>query len=461
MDNLLKSTLSKKKIPLPDYVLDAIDRLKKAGFEAYLVGGSVRDFLLERGLKDHDLATNALPDDLSRLFPEAIEVGKSFGVIKVPIAQETSAPIILEIATFREDLEYQDHRHPEGVVFSTPEKDAQRRDFTINALFYDVKNSKIHDYVGGLADLKAKTLRAIGKPNERFQEDALRLLRAVRFSVALGFHIEKETEAAIHKDAHLISEISGERIRDELTSMWRGENPHHALQKLSNFGLLQRVLPELEELKGVVQSPEHHPEGDVWMHTALVMEKLSKNVKFPSLTLVWSTLLHDIGKPESARRSGGENFHGHETIGAQMTEEIGSRLKLSRKEIDRIKILIAEHLKFKDAQQMKVSTLKRWLLSDHFEELLELHRADTLASSGNLAHYEFCLERLNQVRKEADQGRYDKLLSGNDVMNLGILPGPRVGDVLRAVEDEVLEGNLQNKKEAIDFVKKNFLLKGG
>ena len=430
----------------------AIEKLDDAGFVAYVVGGSVRDFLLGRETKDHDIATDATPDQVMKVFPDSITVGKAFGVIKVPV--KDVAPI--EIATFREDLEYHDHRHPKGVKFSGPIEDAKRRDFTVNALFYDPKSSRILDPTGGMEDLHARRVRAIGDPEERFKEDALRLVRAVRFTTTLGFELEAATAAAVKAKARLITKVSLERVRDELGLMWTGPRPADALKLLSHLGLLQYILPEVEGLKGVDQSPIHHPEGDVWSHTLNLLQQLARQTPKRSFTLGWAALLHDIGKPLASRRSGGKNFNGHEVEGARIAMAVADRFKMSRGEALRISAMIENHLKFKDVFQMRESTLQRFIREPFFDELLTLHKADASASDGNLAFHEFCEFKLKELQLLLHQ-ETPRLLDGTDLIQLGLQPGPEFSGILRVIEDLTLEKRLRSKEEALEYVVKHFV----
>ncbi|MCM2321779.1 MAG: CCA tRNA nucleotidyltransferase [Oligoflexia bacterium] len=436
---------------------DAIQKLADAGHVSYVVGGSVRDFLLGRETKDHDLATSASPDELCALFPDAVTVGKAFGVLKVPLRSEGGAgPEFLEIASFREDLEYDDHRHPKGVRFSGPEEDARRRDFTINALFYDPKTSRILDSTGGMQDLKDRVLRAIGDPRARFREDALRLLRAVRFTTRLGFELEPATAEAIKAQARLISHVSSERIRDELTLMLCGPHPAESVALLSKLGLLRLVLPELEAMRGVEQAATYHPEGDVWTHTLKILRCLEEQNPVRTPTLAWGAVLHDVGKPGAAVRSGGKNFNGHEADGAKLAGSIGARLKMARSDLDRVTAIVQDHLKFKDVFQMRESTLERFVRQPHFEELLAVHKADSLASDGNLAYYEFCASRLESLKKGPTR-ELPKLLDGQDLIQLGLSPGPTFSEILRTIEDLALERKLSTKEEALEYVVRHFV----
>ncbi len=415
----------------------AIQHLSDEGYTAYVVGGSVRDFLLERPCKDIDLATSASPDELCRLFPNAVTVGKAFGVLKIPVelienARETSS--FLEIATFREDLEYKDHRHPTSVRFAGPEEDAHRRDFTVNALFYDWKSSRILDFTAGFEDLKAKLVRAIGDPDERFREDALRLLRAVRFTVSLDFALDPATADAMRERAKLILKVSSERVRDELNLMWSGPNPARALEMLHHFGFLKLLLPEVDALQ------ESNPVE--WRALLKVLDRLRKQNQLRPPTLVWGALLHDLGKPTA------ENV--------RIAGEVVERFKLSRSEIDRVVALVEDHLKFKDVFKMREATLLRLLHEPHFEELLALHKAVATATDGNLAQYEFCATRFAQIQQAPDASG-SKLIDGTDLIQLGLEPGPGFSEILRTIEDLAMEKRLTNKEEALEYVVRYFV----
>jgi tRNA nucleotidyltransferase/poly(A) polymerase len=412
-----------------------------------VVGGCVRDYLLEAPTKDYDIATSATPDEIQRLFPRSLDVGKAFGVIKVPVPGRGGE---LEIATFREDLEYRDHRHPSKVRFSSPEEDARRRDFTVNALFFDPKTSRILDAAGGVEDLKAGLIRAIGQPDERFNEDALRLLRAVRFAARLGFAIEPATLEAIRQRARLIRKVSAERVRDELTAMWTGPRPDAALAMLSRLGLLAHVLPELHALQGLAAGPE----GDVWEHLLRVVGALARQAPKRSVPLAWAAVLHEAGKPAAYARSGRKNFNGHELEGARLGAAVCDRLRLSRADAERVAAIVADHLKFRDTFQMREATLQRFVREPHFGELLALHRADAAATDGNLAYYEFCRTRLETLARSPETPR---LLDGSDLIQLGLKPGPEFSEILRVVEDLALEGTLRSKEQALEYVVKRFV----
>jgi poly(A) polymerase len=394
-----------------------------------VVGGSVRDFLLGKtSSKDHDIATSATPDELMRVFPDAVPVGKAFGVIKVPVGPGIP---LLEIATFRTDLEYQDHRHPQGVLFAGPIEDAQRRDFTINALFYDPKTSRILDCTEGMEDLKRGVVRAIGDPMERFREDALRLLRAVRFTTSLGFTLDPATADAIRSRAKLIARVSGERVRDELTLMLKGANPGLGLQLLGDLGLLHYVLAEIEPLRA---------DPIKWKRLLKLMEWLVRQNPERTMELAWAALLSELAKAGEA---------------APLVVTIGHRLKMSRNEIDAITGLIEAHFKFREVFQMREATLQRFIRQPRFEEMLALHRAEASASDGNLAYYEFGATRFAELKSQP--AHESKLLSGEDLIQLGFKPGPRFAEILRIVEDLALERKLTSKEEALEYVVKHFV----
>ena len=437
-------------IHFPVYVKAAVQKLDDAGHVAYVVGGSVRDHFLGRESKDHDIATSAHPDELCELFPDAVTVGKAFGVIKVPIP----AGRFLEVATFREDLEYKDFRHPKKVRFSGVSEDASRRDFTMNALYYDLKTQRVFDPTDGLKDIRDSVVRAIGNQVARFREDALRLLRGVRFTVNLGFNLEPETSMGISVCAKLITRVSLERIRDELTQMWVGRSPASAVELLSKLGLLVQVLPEIEQQKGIKQ-PQIHPEEDVWSHTIRVLKMLGEQTKSRSLTLAWAAVLLNVGKPICSRRSQGKNFNGHEIEGTRITGLVGARMKLSRDEINQVTSLVGEQLKFRDVFKMRESTFLRFIGQPDFQEHLALHRAEASASDGNLAFYEFCSSRLKSLKLEPPDSQ--KLIDGKDLIQLGLFPGPHFTEILRTIEDLAMEKKLKSKEDALEYVVKHFV----
>ncbi|OFZ83210.1 MAG: hypothetical protein A2583_01980 [Bdellovibrionales bacterium RIFOXYD1_FULL_53_11] len=439
---------------MPDYARHALKRLDEAGHVAYIVGGSVRDFLLGREYKDHDIATSAEPDELCRLFPDSVTVGRAFGVIKVPLGIAGEAEF-LEIATFRKDSDYKDGRHPSKVQFCGPAEDAARRDFTINAFYYDPKTQRILDSVGGMADLRAGIIRAIGEPEKRFREDALRLLRAVRFSAALGFRIDENTAKAISAGARLVSRVSAERIRDELTLMLTGRAPAGACEDLMSLGLMAQVIPETVAMKGIKQSSLYHPEGDVWRHTVKVVDCLAAQNTARSMELSWAALLHDVGKPVAYSRNVGKNFNGHEKDGMKLAGQIADRLRMSREQSTVIAGLVGNHLKFKDVFNMREATLSRFVMQDGFDMLLALHRADAAASDGNMVYHEFCAGRFCEMGTRPSAA--EKLVTGEDLLQLGFSPGPVFTDILKWVEDMMLEGKLKTKDQALEQVVKNFV----
>lgn len=437
--------------PLPEYVKDALQSLNKAGFVAYLAGGSVRDFLLLKNIKDYDIATNAKPDDLAKLFPDALETGRQFGVFRVPLSE---SPFFLEIATFRSDGKYLDHRHPKEVQFLGAKEDALRRDFTINGLFYDPKTQKVLDYVGGLEDLNNRVIRAIGDPHQRFKEDALRLMRAVRFTTRMGFLIEETTAKAIKKNSHLIEKISMERIRDEFLLMVTHQKSAVAVELLSQYGILSCFLPELEHLKKIKDAPIIRRETTIWQSTIRLLEILDKLVPTRSITLAIAALLHDIGKPVAANRSQQQNFNHHERDGEKVARRICKRLKLSNTDTDLICHYIIEQLKFKEVFQMRDATLQKWVMQDHFSELLLLHQADAIASDGNLAYFEFSQNYFEKLKKTPPTVN---VIDGTDLIQLGFQPGPDFTLILETIENLALENKISTKKEALEFVINHFV----
>ncbi len=415
--------------------------LREAGHSAFLVGGCVRDLLLHRAPKDFDVATSARPEQLLRLFPRAGQVGAHFGVILV---HEDGATV--EVATYRSDLNYLDGRRPEAVHFeSTPRADALRRDFTINALFLDPQSGEILDFCSGQADLHARLLRAIGDPAQRFAEDHLRLLRAVRFAARLGFEIEPETFAAIRLLAPQIQSVSAERVRDEITRILTEGSPRRGFELLSATGLLAHILPEIEALKGVEQPPQYHPEGDVWVHTMLMLDGLRN----PTPELALGVLLHDVGKPGAFRIADRIRFDGHVELGVTLTRNILTRLRFSTATIEAVEALVENHMKFRDAPKMRESRLKRFLRLPHFDDHLELHRLDCSSSHGALDNYQFVQQKLADVPPDAL--RPPPLITGRDLIAAGFTPGPSFRAVLTEVEDAQLEGLIQTSAEALAF----------
>ena len=418
-----------------------VRRLTEAGYQAVYAGGCVRDALLNRPYPDVDIATSATPDQVQAVFPKASDPqGKAFGVIRLKQGDH-----VFEIATFRVDGPYLDGRRPSSVTFTTAEEDAKRRDFTVNGMFFDPLQNKVLDFVQGRADLDSKTIRAIGDPASRFQEDRLRLFRAIRFAAQLGFQIEPKTWHALLHLSPESKKLAPERVRDELVKIFTSPDPARGLDLLHDSGLIAVWLPELLEMRGCAQSPEHHPEGDVWVHTRLLLTHL----KNPSAVLAFSALLHDIGKPRTSRTepSGRIRFFGHEGVGARMAEEILRRLRFSNDDITAIVACIANHMAFKDAPQMRVSTLKRLLARPTFSEELELHRIDCTASHGELDIHRFLVAKQSEFSKEEIKPK--PLVTGHDLQLLGICPGPEMGEILNQLMDEQLEGKFLDRASAL------------
>jgi len=422
-------------------------RLRETGHRALFAGGCVRDTLLGREVSgaphDYDIATSARPADVLRLFPDAQLVGAQFGVVVVEG---------VEVATFRNDGSYLDGRRPESVTYSDdPETDAQRRDFTINGMFQEPESGEVLDYVGGQADLAAGVIRAIGDPARRFAEDKLRLLRAVRFAARFRFEIEPATLSAIRAAAPGIAEVSRERIGDELTKMLTEGQPRRAFELLHETGLLAETLPEIAAMRGVEQPPQFHPEGDVWVHTLMMIEGLRN----PTPTLAWGVLLHDVGKPPTfqAPQHPGDRirFNHHVAVGARMAEAICERLRFSNRDTERIVALVENHMRFGDVEKMKDSTLKRLLRLDGFDEHLALHRLDCLSSHRDLSAYDFVQQKLREIPPE--QVSPPPLVTGHDLIAMGYQPGPAFAEMLRAVEDAQLEGQLHTPTEAQEWVR--------
>jgi len=427
------------------------ETLRRNGHQALLVGGCVRDLLLGRQPADYDVATDASPERVIELFPESVPVGAQFGVVLIPRENWK-----VEVATFRSDVGYSDGRHPDSVVYTrTAQEDVQRRDFTVNGLLMRPDTEEVLDYVGGQADLKAGIIRAIGDPALRFAEDKLRMMRAVRFAARFGFHIETATFEAIRSRAQEIRHVSAERLREELTKLLTEGAARRGFELLDEAGLLQQVLPEIAAMKGVEQPPQFHPEGDVWIHTRMMIEMLPAGA---SPTLAWGILLHDVGKPptfKSAAETGDRiRFDGHVGVGVKMAEEICRRLRFSNEDTEQILALVENHMRFADAAQMRTSTLKRFARLRRFEEHLELHRIDCVSSNGRLEAYDYVRKFFLETPPE--QVRPQRLLTGEDLKTMGYQPGPAFTEILQAIEDGQLEGQLKTREEAFDFVRKTF-----
>ncbi len=500
--------------------LRIVETLRASGYEAYFAGGCVRDLLLGREPADYDVATSATPDVVLEMFPRTFAVGAHFGVVLVSPGEQ-DAGFVTEVATFRSDLAYSDGRHPDAVKYTkTAEEDVKRRDFTINGLLLDPARIRsqglkppasleivvrpegrtlhaeadalhqestadpspapsavadgfaqddkswgmrdglraaIIDYVGGLADLDAGIIRAIGRPETRFEEDRLRMLRAVRFAARFGFEIEAETKRAIRGLAAKTHAVSRERVRDELTKMLTEGHARRAFELLEGTGLLAEVLPEIAQMKGVEQPPQYHPEGDVWIHVLLLLEQLPVNCP---ATLAWGALLHDVGKPPTFRRAPDRiRFDRHAEVGVAMGAEICRRFRFSNDETRQILALVENHMRFMDAQRMKESTLKRFFRLERFEEHLALHRMDCLASNGFLDHWNYVRERLSSMPEEVVRPR--PLITGRELIAAGYKPGAGFREMLRAAEDAQLEGTVATAEEAMRLVRERFPEKQG
>ena len=446
---------------LKDFATSIVQTLRQRGFQAYLVGGCVRDLLLGREPKDYDVATNATPQQVMVVFPEAYAVGAQFGVVLVPASHRNAATEptevpsksqTVEVATFRSDIGYSDGRHPDEVRFSQdPREDAARRDFTINGMLLDPVSGEVLDFVGGRKDLAAGVIRTIGDPEKRFAEDKLRMLRAVRFAARFEYTIEPATFAAMQAMAQQVQVVSRERVRDELTRMLTEGHARRAFLLLDESGLLKEVLPEISAMKGVAQPPEFHPEGDVFVHTLLLLENLPQPCP---LTLAWGALLHDVGKPPTFRVVERIRFDNHVEVGAKMAEEICQHLRFSNDDTAQILALVANHMRFSHAMRMSQSTLKKFLRMPAFDEHLALHRADCLASHGNLSTYEFVRQKLAEIPPE--NMKPSPLVTGDDLIAAGHVPGPKFREILNAVEDAQLEGRLSSRNAALEFVRREF-----
>jgi poly(A) polymerase len=426
--------------------ISIVRRLREEGYEAYLAGGCVRDDLLGKSPQDFDIATDAKPETIQKIFPETATVGTQFGVILVIFEGES-----FEVATFRYDGPYLDGRRPSSVRFATMQEDIYRRDFTINGMMYDPIGDRVIDLVGGREDLNRGVIRAIGNAEERFKEDRLRMVRAVRFGASLGFTIEEKTFTAIQNQAPTITQISWERIGEEITRILTEGGAKRGFELLGTTGLLKAMLPEIEAMKGVEQSPEFHPEGDVFTHTLLTLDHL----RDPSETLAYGCLLHDIGKPVCIHKEGERiTFYSHTEKGAEMAVEILKRLKRSRAVWERVAYLVRNHLRHTQAPKMRLSTLKRFLREEGIEELLELVRIDALSSNGDVQYYDFCRQKLREFKQE--EIRPEPLLRGKELIAIGFTPGPVFQTILKEVEEAQLNGELNTREEAIEWVRSRY-----
>jgi len=438
-----------------------VRELRRAGYQSYLVGGCVRDLLLGREPADFDVSTNAPPDQVMAIFPQTYAVGAQFGVVLVPAPEDvprepTAAhPGVVEVATFRADIGYSDGRHPDQVRFSQdPAEDVQRRDFTINGLLLDPVSSQVLDFVGGRKDLENQIIRSIGDPERRLEEDKLRMLRAVRFAARFAYKIEERTFQEIQHLAGKIHQVSHERVRDELTKVLTEGHARAAFLLLDKTGLLHELLPEIEAMKGVAQPPQFHPEGDVFVHTLLLLE----NLPHPCPpTLAWGALLHDVGKPPTFRVAPDRiRFDDHVEVGVKMAEQICRRLRFSNDDTQQILALVDNHMRFADVQRMKDSTFKKFVRMPYFGEHLELHRIDCRASHGDLSLYAYTKERTAAIPPQ--MMRPAPLITGEDLISAGYAPGPRFKEILSTIEDGQLEGALQTKEQAMDLVTREFPL---
>jgi poly(A) polymerase len=438
------------KSPMEKTARDVAARLRERGHLAYFAGGCVRDIVRGETPKDFDIATDANPEAVQKLFPHTYAVGAHFGVILV-----VENGFQFEVATFRADDIYVDGRRPSAVHFSSPEEDARRRDFTINGMFYDPVAEKVIDFVGGRADIQAKLVRAIGDPGQRFAEDRLRMLRAVRFATVLDYKIDNETWDALLANVVSINEISAERIREELVRMFLSSNRTRGWDLLDSSGLMRAILPEIDAMKGCAQPEQFHPEGDVFEHTRLMLQFLPEKVSVP---LVFAVLLHDVAKPRTATvdNTGRIRFNEHDRIGAEMTEEIMRRLRFSGAEIDATVEMVRQHMVFKDVPKMRMAKLKRFMARPTFSDELELHRVDCQGSHRMLDNYEFLLRKREEFANEPIIP--PPLVRGDDLIALGLKPSPKFGEILEAVETRQLEGILRTSEEALEWVKHEYSL---
>jgi len=429
---------------LRELAVRAVDRLQTSGFTAYWAGGCVRAMLLGAQPKDYDIATSATPAEVQQVFPDSVAVGKSFGVVRVRVEDAW-----FEVATFRRDFSYRDGRRPEGVSFADPETDVQRRDFTINALFFDPVTEQLHDYADGKKDIEAGIVRCVGKPQERFREDHLRMLRAVRFASAPDFSLDGETADAIRDNAALIQRISPERIRDELTRILC-ESPQagDALVLLDGLRLLEHILPEVKAMQGQEQPPQFHPEGDVFQHTVDMLNLMSG----VNAALAFAVLLHDVGKPCTARHTPLRiRFDGHASRGADITRAVMTRLRFSNEDVDTVCRSVGNHMHFMDVKRMRPATLRRLIGKPSYHIELELHRLDCLASHGGLDNYDFLREFEEQIRKEPVLP--PPWVTGHDILELGVPEGPEVGEWHRRAYDAQLNGEHKSREDLIKWLK--------
>lgn len=424
--------------------VEVVRRLQAAGFIAYWAGGCVRDLIMNRVAKDYDIATNAVPDKVMELFPDAVAVGKSFGVVRVPVEENW-----YEVATFRKDASYEDGRHPVSVTFSDPETDAERRDFTVNALFYDPFRQEVIDYVAGREDIDRRVIRAVGDPGARFREDQLRLLRAVRFSATLGFALDPATAHAIRDTASRITTISAERVREELSRLWvEAQQAGDALVMLRDLGLLAEVLPEIAAMQGVQQPPEYHPEGDVFEHTVIMLNQMHTT----DYRLAWAVLLHDVGKPPTAQlKEGRWRFECHANVGEVAARAILERLRFSTDDTNAIAFMVGNHMRFVDVKSMRRSTLRRLVGAPTFPSELELHRLDCMSCHGDLENFHYLGEFQRQMQSEPVLPA--PWVNGRDIIAMGVREGPEVGVWRKKAYDAQLEGSYPDRESLLVWLK--------
>jgi poly(A) polymerase len=423
--------------------------LQQAGHTCYFTGGCVRDTLLNKTPKDFDIATSATPKQVRKLFPKSDSIGAHFGVILVRVHG-----LAFEVATFRTDGTYTDKRRPNSVTFSSPQEDASRRDFTVNGLFQEPLTGEIIDFVNGSADIDQKIIRAIGNPVDRFQEDALRLMRAIRFATKLDFEIEPATWDAICENAHLLGHIAAERIQAELNQILLHKDRARGLDLMVQSGLIRHCIPEVLDLQGCEQPPQFHPEGDVYVHTKIMLNMLSGE---PSLELCLAVLLHDIGKPSTYSYNPEEDrirFSGHDQVGAEMAEVILKRLKYSNKTIEEVCAMVKNHMNFMNVRFMKTSKVKRFMARPTYQQEMELHRVDCGSSNGITENYDFL--RAKEQEFAAEPLIPPPLISGKDLISLGYPPGPDFKPIIEAIQNEQLEGKLSTKEQAIAWLSENY-----
>lgn len=438
--------MNKNQTNKKETAFNIVNKLKNNGFETYLVGGCVRDAHMDIEPKDWDIATKATAEQVMRLFKKTIPVGVQFGVVRV-----IENNFDFEVATFRQDGKYIDGRRPEDVIFSSAKEDVKRRDFTINGLLFDPDTNQTIDFCNGQKDIENKIIRTIGVAHERFTEDKLRMLRAIRFAVRLNFLIEEKTFNAISDLADKITEVSPERINEELTKILILPARAKGIKLMKKCGLLKHLLPSVAALDGVEQPPQFHPEGDCFKHTVLCLESLIEPV---SPELAWSALLHDIGKPPTMTITDRIRFNGHCEVGAKMADKILRDLHFSNDSRKKIVKSIKDHMKFKDVQNMRVNKLKRFIREDNFAEELNLHQADCMASHQMLDNYYFCKQKIEEFGPELI--KQPNLISGADLISLGYKPGPLFKQMLTEIEDMMLENTITTKEEALAYIKKNF-----